>query len=89
MKERCSVDGGDGIFNVASLCGLLVSECSDGQRVSGAFSGFHGPGLVVAPLALQREFPEPCSLGSEDVVGVSVLLFFFPSHSTLEKNNRI
>lgn len=84
MKERCSVDGGDEIFNVASLCGFLVSECSDGHRVSGAFSGFHGPGLVVAPLALQREFPEPCSRGSEDVVDMSVLLFF-PSFNFGEK----
>lgn len=55
----------------------LVSECSEGQRVSGAISGFHGPGLAVVPLMLHWEFPEPLSLGSEDVVDMSVLLFSF------------
>ena len=61
-----------------------MSECSEGHRVSGAISGFHGPGLAVVPLMLHREFPEPFSLGSEDAVDMSVLLFSF--NSTLEKN---
>lgn len=61
-----------------------MSECSEGQRESGAISGFHGPGLAVVPLMLHWKFPEPFSLGSEDVVDMSVLLFSF--NSTLEKN---
>lgn len=36
-----------------------MSECSEGQRLSGALSGFHWPGLVVVPLRLRWEFPEP------------------------------
>lgn len=36
-----------------------MSECSESQRLSGALSGFHGPGLVVVPLRLRWEFPEP------------------------------
>lgn len=88
-EDWCTVGGGDGIFNVASLRGLLVSECSEGLRVSGAVGGFHGPGPAVVPLALHQEFHEPAfNLGSEDVVDMSVLLFFF-LHLTLEKKNKL
>lgn len=57
-EEGCRVSA-SGVFNVASLCGLLMSECSEGQRVSGGMSGFHGPELLVVPLRLHWEFPEP------------------------------
>lgn len=65
-----------------------MSECSEGLRVSGAVGGFHGPGLAVVPLALHQEFHGPAfNLGSEDVVDMSVLLFFFlPSLNFGEKN---
>lgn len=85
-EERCTVGGGDGIFNVASLCGLLVSECSEGLRVSGAVGGFHGPGLAVVPLALHQEFHEPASTWARKMRSTCLCVFFFPSLNFGEKN---
>lgn len=65
-----------------------MSECSEGQRVSGAVSGFHGPGLAVVPLMLHWELPEPFSLGSEDVVE-HVCASFFLQLIFGEKSNNI
>lgn len=76
--------GGDGIFNVASLCGLM-SECSEVQRVSEAVSGFRGPGLAVVPLTLHWEFPEPWV----QKMWSTCLCFFFPSLYFGEKLNII
>lgn len=75
----------EGMFNVASLCGLTsLSSQSEGERVSGAISELHGAGLPVVPLAPHWELPEPSARGPEDVVDMSVLLFSF--NLTLEKN---
>ena len=64
----------------------LVSECSEGQKVSEVISGFHEPGLAVVPLMLHwtGSFLNSAARVSEDVVDMSVLLF--PFNSTLEKN---
>lgn len=59
-----------------------MSECSEGQRLSGALSGFHGPGLVVVPLRLRWEFPEPVWVRR---CGSTCLCFFFKLHLTLKK----
>lgn len=77
-----------GMFNVASRCGLSSELLKLKEGVGGAVSGVHRLDcLWLHRRFLQGVFLDPHSLGfSEDVLDMSVLLFFFLQIDFGEKN---